>query len=209
MSKNKRVESFFEHFPPKVAEYCFQLWHDHPFDFIISRARNSKLGDYRFTPTKGHQITVNHNLNPYAFLVTYLHEVAHLITYQTYKNKVAPHGQEWKNAFKEIFEPLLEEDLLPNEFIQVLKNYLKNPTATSTGHGPLVNILKTYDSVNSELVPIQSLEENQIFTIKNLQFTKGKLRRTRYLCKELSTGKLYLVSKNAQVSLIDLESKAD
>ena len=35
MEKNKKINSFFDHFPPKVAEYCFQLWHDYPFDFII------------------------------------------------------------------------------------------------------------------------------------------------------------------------------
>ncbi len=205
MSKNKKIDSFFEHFPPKVAEYCFQLWHDNPFDFIVSKARNSKLGDYRFSPTKGHQITVNHNLNPYAFLITYLHEVAHLFTYNQYKNKVAPHGQEWKNAFKEVFEPILEENFLPNDLIQVLRNYLKNPTATSTGYAPLVEILKTYDLQQSHLVPISNLEENQLFGIKNLQFRKGKLRRTRYICREINSGKLYLVSKNAQVSLIDFE----
>ena len=102
MTKSKKITSFFDHFPPSVAEYCFQLWQDHPFDFIVSKTRDSKLGDYRFSPQKGHQITVNHNLNPYSFLVTYLHEVAHLLTYQTYKNKVLPHGNEWKKAFHDV-----------------------------------------------------------------------------------------------------------
>jgi hypothetical protein len=207
--KSKKVASFFEHFPPKVAEYCFQLWQDHPFDFIISRARNSKLGDYRYNPTKGHQITVNHNLNPYAFLITYLHEVAHLLTFEKHKNKVLPHGQEWKIAFKELFEPLLEEELLPTPLISVLKNYLKNPSASSMGHGPLVEVLKTFEMETSELVAIHSLKEDQTFSIKNLRFKKGKLQRTRYICKEISSGKLYLVSKNAQVRPIDLESKSN
>ena len=143
MEKNKKINSFFDHFPPKVAEYCFQLWHDYPFDFIVSKSRHSKLGDYRYSPQKGHQITVNRNLNSYAFLVTYLHEVAHLLTYLTYKNKVLPHGEEWKSSFRTIFEPILEEDLLPDELIKVLKSYLVNPSATSTGHGPLVDVLKT------------------------------------------------------------------
>ena len=56
--KNKKIDSFFDHFPPKVAEYCFQLWHDYSFDFIVSKSRDSKLGDYRFSPAKGHQVTV-------------------------------------------------------------------------------------------------------------------------------------------------------
>ena len=202
MEKNKKINSFFDHFPPKVAEYCFQLWHDYPFDFIVSKSRHSKLGDYRFSPQKGHQITVNRNLNSYAFLVTYLHEVAHLLTYLTYKNKVLPHGEEWKNSFRTIFEPILEEDLLPDELINVLKSYLVNPSATSTGHGPLVDVLKTYDASNSSIT-LHTLPENQIFLLKNLELIKGKLRRTRYFCREANTGKLYLVAKNAQVTPLE------
>ena len=202
MEKNRKINSFFDHFPPKVAEYCFQLWHDYPFDFIVSKSRHSKLGDYRFSPQKGHQITVNRNLNSYAFLVTYLHEVAHLLTYLTYKNKVLPHGEEWKNSFRTIFEPILEEDLLPVDLIQVLKSYLVNPSATSTGHGPLVDVLKTYDASNSSIT-LHALPENQIFLLKNLELIKGKLRRTRYFCKEANTGKLYLVAKNAQVTPLE------
>jgi len=202
MEKNRKINSFFDHFPPKVAEYCFQLWHDYPFDFIVSKSRHSKLGDYRFSPQKGHQITVNRNLNSYAFLVTYLHEVAHLLTYLAYKNKVLPHGEEWKNSFRTIFEPLLEEDLLPVDLIQVLKSYLVNPSATSTGHGPLVDVLKTYDASNSSIT-LHALPENQIFLLKNLALIKGKLRRTRYFCKEANTGKLYLVAKNAQVTPLE------
>ena len=202
MEKNKKINSFFDHFPPKVAEYCFQLWHDYPFDFIVSKSRHSKLGDYRFSPKKGHQITVNRNLNSYAFLVTYLHEVAHLLTYLAYKNKVLPHGEEWKNSFRSIFEPILEEGLLPDELINVLKSYLVNPSATSTGHGPLVDVLKTYDTSNASIT-LHALPENQIFLLKNLELIKGKLRRTRYFCREAKTGKLYLVAKNAQVTPLE------
>jgi hypothetical protein len=202
MEKNKKINSFFDHFPPKVAEYCFQLWHDYPFEFIVSKSRHSKLGDYRFSPAKGHQITVNRNLNSYAFLVTYLHEVAHLLTYLSYKNKVLPHGEEWKNSFRSVFDPILEEDLLPSELIKVLKSYLANPSATSTGHGPLVDVLKTYDTSNTSIT-LHALPENQIFLLKNLELIKGKLRRTRYFCREARTGKLYLVAKNAQVTPLE------
>jgi len=66
-------------------------------------------------------------LNPYAFLVTYLHEVAHFLTYQRHKNLVNPHGQEWKNAFGELFDPILDSELLPGELVPVLKAYLKIP----------------------------------------------------------------------------------
>ena len=201
--KNKRIDSFFDHFPPKVAEYCFQLWHDYSFDFIVSKSRNSKLGDYRFSPTKGHQVTVNHNLNPYAFLVTYIHEVAHLTTYLAHKNKVLPHGQEWKTEFYQLFEPILDDELLPADLVKVLKAYLKNPAASSTGYQPLVDILKTFDAEPPAGIPVHDLAEGTAFQLKNLSFIKGKLRRTRYICKEINSGRNYLVAKNAHVFPIE------
>ena len=201
--KNKRIDSFFDHFPPKVAEYCFQLWHDYSFDFIVSKSRDSKLGDYRFSPTKGHQVTVNHNLNPYAFLVTYIHEVAHLTTYLAHKNKVLPHGQEWKTEFYQLFEPILDDELLPTDLVKVLKAYLKNPAASSTGYQPLVDILKTFEAEPPDGTPVHDLAEGTVFQLKNLSFIKGKLRRTRYICKEINSGRNYLVAKNAHVFPIE------
>jgi hypothetical protein len=189
-----------------VAEYCFNLWHELSFDFIVSKKRDSKLGDFRFAPNKGFQITVNHNLNPYAFLVTYLHEVAHLVTYQKHKNAVNPHGQEWKDAFLELFEPLLDPELLPFELVKVLKNYLVNPVATSNGYTPLVEVLKKYDPTEESALLLFHLPEGTKFQVKNLRLQKGKLRRTRYICQEVHTGKLYLVAKNAQVQLIEIQA---
>jgi SprT protein len=203
MNKNRKIASFLDHFPPKVAEYCFNLWHELAFDFVVSKKRDSKLGDFRFAPNKGFQITVNHNLNPYAFLVTYLHEVAHLVTYQKHKNSVNPHGQEWKVAFFELFEPILDEDLLPTELVGILQAYLINPVATSNGYTPLVEALKKYDPIDASALLLFNLEEGQAFRLKNLHLQKGKLRRTRYICQDVHNGKLYLVAKNAQVQPIE------
>jgi SprT protein len=199
MTKSKKIESFFDHFPPEVAEYCFQLWQDHPFEFIVSKARGTKLGDFRYSPTKGYQITVNHNLNPYAFLVTYIHEVAHRVTYDIHKSKVNPHGNEWKRNFYELFEPILDEDLLPASLVHVLTKYLLNPAATSTGYTPLVNELAKFDSQPAIGTRLIDLEEGTLFQLKNLILIKGKLRRTRYICQDTQSGRNYLVAKNAYV----------
>jgi hypothetical protein len=199
MTKSKKIASFFDHFPPEVAEYCFQLWEDHPFEFIVSKARNTKLGDFRFSPTKGYQVTVNHNLNPYAFLVTYIHEVAHRVTYDIHKSNVNPHGIEWKRNFYELFEPILDEELLPASLVHVLRKYLQNPAATSTGYAPLVTVLASFDTQPAIGTRLIDLEEGSVFQLKNLILIKGKLRRTRYICQDSQSRKNYLVAKNAYV----------
>lgn len=196
--KSKPITSFFDHFPKTVAEYCFNLWHEHHFKFIVSKSRHSKFGDYRYHPASGHTITVNHNLHPYAFLVTYLHEVAHLLTYLQHKNKVLPHGIEWKNNFKELFDPILNKELLPEELVSVLQVYLKNPAASSAVYAPLVEVLKKFEPATPHVL-LKDLPENATFSIKNLVLIKQKLNRTRYFCIDPQTGKRYLVSKNANV----------
>ena len=150
--KSKPIASFFDHFPKTVAEYCFNLWHEHHFKFIVSKSRHSKYGDYRFHPT-------------------YLHEVAHLLTYLQYKNKVLPHGLEWKNKFKELFEPILNEELLPKELVSVLQIYLENPAASSAVYAPLVEVLKKFEPA-TPFVLLKDLPENSAFTIKNLVLIK-------------------------------------
>jgi hypothetical protein len=133
-----------------------------------------------------------------------LHEVAHLVTYQKHKNSVNPHGQEWKVAFFELFEPILDEDLLPVELVEILKAYLINPVATSNGYTPLVEALKKYDPIeDASVILLFNLQEGQVFRLKNLHLQRGKLRRTRYICQDVHTGKLYLVAKNAQVQPIE------
>ena len=64
----------------------------------ISRQRQSILGDYRHAHTnKNHRISVNGNLNKYSFLITLLHELAHLFTFEKYGNRVQSHGRERKD----------------------------------------------------------------------------------------------------------------
>jgi hypothetical protein len=98
----------------------------------------------------------------------------------------------------------LDEDLLPTELVEVLRAYLKNPAASSNGYQPLVDILKSYDPEPPAGIPLIELAEGAHFALKNLHFIKGKLRRTRYICKEINSGRNYLVAKHAHVLPIEL-----
>ena len=50
----------------------------------IKKERKTRHGDYRRLPNGKHQITINSNLNPYRFLITLVHEIAHFEAYTTY-----------------------------------------------------------------------------------------------------------------------------
>lgn len=200
MSLTSDYQIFETYFPKGASTYCFDLWKKYRFTFKIAKPRQSKLGDYCFRKEQGHQISVNGNLNPYAFTITYIHEVAHLLTYKQYKKKQEPHGLAWKKNFKSLFEPLLSEAIFPNSVLLPLKQYLENPAASTQGCPALVSALRLFDAThNHSLVELMSLAEGQSFELQNRTFVKGTLRRTRFLCTELSSGKRYVVAAHALV----------
>jgi len=184
--------------PENSVHYCYDLWKNHPFELKISRARSSKLGDYRFDyRDKSESISVNRNLNPYAFLITYLHEVAHLKAYHSYGRKISPHGKEWKRTFSDLLEPVISDLVFPEEVLEAIRNYQKSPKATSGGDHALALALNRINGDEGKL--LAELEEGSLFKLGKKIFRKENLRRTRYLCEEVKSGRKYLVSRNAVV----------
>jgi len=174
----------------------------------VTRSRASKLGDYR-SPFKNepHQITINHDLNPYSFLITTVHEFAHLKTWQQHKNKVKPHGKEWKNNFKSLMDAFLKLNLFPEDITLALVKYMDNPAASSCTDLTLYKVLKSYDKSEFETVTIDTIEFNSYFSIKNGRvFQKLERLRKRYKCLEVKTQRIYLFHPIAEVKPIEMES---
>jgi len=189
---------------PPAAAPLIAKWIDYfQCEFKISRNRATKLGDYRH-PFKdsGHKISVNNDLNRYAFLVTTVHEFAHLLTWNEYKNKVKPHGQEWKNNFKRMMSPFLEQSVFPEDIQQAILTYLSNPSASSCTDLQLSRALKRYDQAyNSSR--LEEIPLNTVFTIKDgRKFRKGERLRKRYRCLCLDNGNIYLFNPLAEVTLL-------
>jgi len=189
---------------PPAAAPLIAKWIDYfQCEFKISRNRATKLGDYRH-PFKnaGHKISVNNDLNRYAFLVTTVHEFAHLLTWNEYKNKVKPHGQEWKNNFKRMMSPFLEQSVFPEDIHQAILTYLSNPSASSCTDLQLSRALKRYDQAyNSSR--LEEIPLNTVFTIKDgRKFRKGERLRKRYRCLCLDNGNIYLFNPLAEVTLL-------
>ncbi|MGB3064959.1 SprT-like domain-containing protein [Sphingobacterium thalpophilum] len=187
---------------PKEAAPIISNWiNDTGCLFKISRSRSSKLGDYR-APFRGspHRISVNHDLNPYSFLITTIHEFAHLQTWNKHQHRVRPHGSEWKNHFKQLMDPFLKLSIFPADIKQAILNYMENPAASSCTDLHLFRTLKAYDTAKSSALTVESLEDGHYFALKNgRSFQRiGKIRK-RYKCMELSTRRIYLFNPIAEV----------
>ncbi len=190
------LSALIPYLPEGSYESVVEYIHRYKVQLTITRQRQSVLGDYRHAHgALGHRISVNGNLNKFSFLVTLLHELAHLFTYEKFGNRVASHGREWKNEFGMILAEFIRKKIFPPGLEAVLIKTLKNPAASSCGDENLLRELKKYDSKQNGQLFVEQLEHNTLFRIKDGRiFRKGEKVRKRYKCEELSTGKWYLFS---------------
>lgn len=205
MTKREQIELRLEKFiPAAFTSYVADLLFSSKVAFKVSKPRKTKLGDYRPPfQSEFHRITVNGDLNPYQFLITTLHEFAHMQTYIEHGWKVKAHGEEWQRKFSTLLAPLLDSEAIPRDIKLALKNSINKPKASSCTDLALSRVLKRYDEQNEHLVTVEELKENECFILNNKRFKRGKLRRKRYMCEELGSGKLYLVHCLAEVKRIE------
>ena len=116
----------------------------------IVNERVTRHGDYRKMPNGQHQITVNANLNKYRFLITLIHEIAHLLAFTKYGRNIKPHGLEWKRVFQYLMLPFLRPEVFPNQLLPLLARHFKNPRASSDTDAKLSLALKQYDAPNDK-----------------------------------------------------------
>jgi SprT protein len=187
--------------PDGTADSVFEYLKNHNVSLKIKKPRISKLGDYRHPRGKfGHRISVNGNMNKYSFLITLVHEMAHLETWIQKGNKTEPHGKDWKENFQVMLSPLVSAHVLPNTVVNALNSYLKNPRASSCSDLNLSRALATFD--DNELPTVEMLKEGSIFILNNGKvFRKGPKLRKRYKCLCLTDDKWYYVNPVVNVKV--------
>lgn len=196
MSKQQAPLEYLSKFIPAAAvPRVLEFLHQYKVHLTITRERKSILGDYRHATTdKNHRISVNGNLNPYAFLITLIHELAHLVTFIQFGHRVSPHGREWKDLYAMLLKDFLGKEIFPPIVEQTLKQSMHDLPASSCADEGLMRVLKKFDRDNG-LVMVEQLPEGQLFDIgEGRIFKKGKKLRKRFQCVEVETGKLYLFS---------------
>ena len=195
-----KVDVLAQYLPASAAPIIAK-WIDYfQCEFKISKNRATKLGDYRHPfKNNGHKISVNKDLNPYSFLVTTVHEFAHLLTWNDHRNKVKPHGEEWKKNFKRMMKPFFEMQVFPPDIHHTIVDYLNNPSASSCTDLSLARALKKYDT-HLHTIRVEELPLKAIFTLKDgRKFEKGEQIRKRYRCHCLTNDKIYLFNPLAEV----------
>lgn len=194
-----------QYLPANCWQFVVDYLNYHKVHLTITKQRKSILGDYRKNGFLGtHKISINGNLNKYSFLITLLHELAHLITFEKVGFKVQAHGKEWKKNYAHLLEEFLAKEIFPKDVHNELVKTLNNPSASSCAEVSLIRVLKNYDVIKKSSFFVEELKENELFITDNGRiFRKESTIRKRIRCVEIKTGKMYLFSPVCEVDIIN------
>lgn len=197
------MQATISHYIPEASvPKVLQLLEQDHLMVKIKKERKTRHGDYRKLPNGKHQITINGSLNKYRFLITLIHEIAHLEAFNNYGRFIKPHGVEWKRTFQHLMLPFINPDVFPDSVLPVLAKHFINPKASSDTDIHLALALKQLDGPSNKSF-IFEVPLHQTFKTHNGRvFKKGEKRRTRHECVEVKTGKTYLFNANAEVDII-------
>ena len=107
-----------KYLPEHAVHHCFELIKANHVHLKIVNERQTRHGDYRKDAQGYHLITVNASLNKYRFLITLIHEIAHLVAFEKYGRNIKPHGDEWKLTFQRMMVPFIRPEIFPNQLYQ-------------------------------------------------------------------------------------------
>ncbi|MCU0448577.1 MAG: SprT-like domain-containing protein [Bernardetiaceae bacterium] len=190
-----------KYLPPAAVPQVVAWVVHHQVHLKITRRRRSLLGTYR-APFNGHghRISINGDLNPFAFLITFTHELAHLVNWLQHGSAVAPHGPSWQAAFRQLMGPLLSLGVFPAEVQAALARYLAQPAAATCRDQALSRVLSQYDNPANGAVHLEDVAPNAWFKLEDGRvFRKGDRLRKHFRCEEHPTGRLYRINALARV----------
>ncbi|HJY21301.1 MAG TPA: SprT-like domain-containing protein [Hanamia sp.] len=202
--KESPLQQLNEYLPEGAFDSVVDYIIAHKVHLTVTRERSTILGNYRSRHSdKNHRISVNGNLNKYSFLITLLHELGHLLAFEKYGNKIPAHGAQWKNEYSKILAVFISKKIFPADIENELLQTLNNPAATSCAETSLLRVLRKYDTHKPGIFLLEELPDKSFFRVKNGRvFSKENKIRKRFLCKDLTTNKLFLFSPVAEVELV-------
>ena len=196
-------DTLSKYLPEHAVKPVFVLIVANQVHLKIVNERQTRQGDYRKAVNGKHEITVNANLNKYRFLITLIHEIAHLAAFEKYGQHIKPHGTEWKLTFQQLMLPFIRPEIFPHSVLPLVANHFRNPSASSDTDARLAFALKQFDERKSDIYFIHEVPNGSKFRINSGRiFQKKGLRVKRYECLEIKTGRLFLFNANAEVEIL-------
>ncbi|MEO5674639.1 MAG: SprT-like domain-containing protein [Chitinophagales bacterium] len=199
MLKDETLKNIIQPFIPEDAVDVVVNWIiRQKITLTITNSRQSLFGDYRWPHgDKGHRISVNGDLNQYAFLITFVHEMAHLTAWEKFRNTITSHGKEWKHEFNMLMDEFAGKKIFPEDVRTAFKQHLLKPAHSHSIDESLMKVLRKYDPFKGSI--LSDLKEGSLFEFKGRIFRKGIKLRKRFKCIETNSRREYLFNPAAEV----------
>ena len=207
MSQKPIHELLSRFFPLESVDLIRELVDAHHFQLHFRRGRATKLGDFRPAMNgKKAVITINGDLNVYASLIIFLHELAHLLVWKEQAQREAPHGKRWKECFGQLLRQFADQGCFHPTLTDSLIDYSYSVKASGIGNEAMLKELRRFDQTDDETQLLGELPERTYFLTKTGRlFRKGEQLRKRYKCFCLDNKKTYLFNPLAKVKVADTD----
>ncbi|MBO4741400.1 MAG: SprT-like domain-containing protein [Bacteroidales bacterium] len=196
--------------PHNATAIIANFLYNNKISLKITRARATKLGDYAApNPLKfnTHRITINSNLDKNTFLWVMLHEIAHYQVFIKCGRRVKPHGEEFQKAFANNLRFFTDRHCFPTETEQLIMDYCTRMPLKKSLERQIERKFREIagNAEEKQGVRLAELAEGTHFCLKKRIFKKLEKRRTRCKCLCINDNRMYLVSLEAEVELVDSE----
>ena len=207
------TDVFRSFIPDQSIDYILHWFLENKVRLRISLSRSSKTGDYR----PSHQnlpprISVNNNLNPFDFLITLVHEMAHHAVWRTFamtnheasprmhrRFRPKPHGQEWQYQFHQLMIPLMNTSVFPPDVLYMVEKYFTDLCVSRRYGMNLTRVLKKYDKPDGKEF-VENIPFDAVFRLPDGRLFRRKEKvRKRFRCICMNNNRIYLFSPLAQV----------
>ena len=193
----RSLKAISPHMPPDWHAAVHTMLAANPILVQVVRSRKTKHGDHQVTRAREFSIiTINASGNPWQFVLTLLHEIAHAKVAHHVRHRAAPHGQEWKQAFRLLLHAHIR--LFPPDLADPVMDYARNPLYSADSHRALAAALRKHDTL--DLRPtVQELALGQRFSLDGKTvLVRQQLLREWFKCTT-TDGRALRVSPMARV----------
>ena len=195
--KQNDLNRFLEFIPSGARNHVQSIILQENILLHLSPSRKTKWGHFKAlrNGTGTPEISINRDLSPPAFLLTFIHEWAHFLIWKS-RIKCLPHGLEWKVCYRDAMQPLLNTSVFEPNLLEVTKRFLNNPTANITASPELYALLR--DGSESEIT-VDQIQIGSQFLFRGKIYVRAEKRRTRIRCVLVENKKSYLFRYNTPV----------
>lgn len=210
-TQNRYKQILGRYLPEKAVDLVFDFLYINHIGFKITKKRRSKLGDYKWFKYKPgyYEISVNGDLNKYAFMLVLMHEMAHHLVHLQYGESVQPHGHEWQRSFADTMKKYIGMGVFPSDVANAMAVYSSSIPLKIKKERELMSIINRYNE-NANSTPEITLNDvplNTLFKLENHErvFRSVEKRRTRYKCVDIKTNEYFLVQGTATIFPMEAE----